>query len=36
MTADPIDYLKPKLPLGRIDKHQEIGGLVAWLNRRQR
>lgn len=31
MTADLMDYLTPRLPLGRIGKPTEIAGLVAWL-----
>ena len=31
MTADLMDYITPKLPLGRIGKADEIADLVAWL-----
>jgi 3-oxoacyl-[acyl-carrier protein] reductase len=31
MTADMMDYIRPKLPLGRIGKADEIADLVAWL-----
>jgi 3-oxoacyl-[acyl-carrier protein] reductase len=31
MTADLMDYIRPKLPLGRIGKADEIADLVAWL-----
>lgn len=31
MTADLMDYITPRLPLGRIGKPGEIAGLVAWL-----
>jgi 3-oxoacyl-[acyl-carrier protein] reductase len=31
MTAGLMDYIIPRLPLGRIGKPQEIAGLVAWL-----
>ena len=31
MTAELMDYIVPKLPLGRIGKPEEIADLVAWL-----
>ena len=31
MTAGLMDYITPRLPLGRIGKPEEIAGLVAWL-----
>ncbi|HMI18283.1 MAG TPA: SDR family oxidoreductase [Sphingomonas sp.] len=31
MTADLMEYIVPKLPLGRIGKPEEIADLVAWL-----
>lgn len=31
MTAELMDYIRPRLPLGRIGEADEIGGLVAWL-----
>ncbi len=31
MTAGLMDYIAPRLPLGRIGKPEEIAGLVAWL-----
>ncbi|WP_073055770.1 SDR family oxidoreductase [Kaistia soli] len=31
MTASLMDYIVPKLPLGRIGKADEIADLVAWL-----
>jgi 3-oxoacyl-[acyl-carrier protein] reductase len=31
MTADLMDYIVPKLPLGRIGKADEIADLAAWL-----
>jgi 3-oxoacyl-[acyl-carrier protein] reductase len=31
MTADLMEYVRPRLPLGRIGKPEEIGGLVSWL-----
>lgn len=31
MTADLMDYIIPKLPLGRIGKADEIADLAAWL-----
>lgn len=31
MTADLMDVIRPRLPLGRIGKPEEIGGLVSWL-----
>lgn len=32
MTADLMDYIGPKLPLGRIGEAAEIADLVAWLS----
>ncbi len=31
MTADLVDVIRPRLPLGRIGRPEEIGGLVSWL-----
>jgi 3-oxoacyl-[acyl-carrier protein] reductase len=31
MTAGLMDYITPRLPLGRIGQPTEIAGLVAWL-----
>lgn len=31
MTSDLMDFIRPKLPLGRIGKPEEIADLVAWL-----
>lgn len=31
MTTDLMDYITPRLPLGRIGEPDEIAGLVAWL-----
>jgi 3-oxoacyl-[acyl-carrier protein] reductase len=31
MTADLMEYIVPRLPLGRIGKPEEIADLVAWL-----
>jgi 3-oxoacyl-[acyl-carrier protein] reductase len=31
MTADLMEFLTPRLPLGRIGRPQEVAGLVAWL-----
>jgi 3-oxoacyl-[acyl-carrier protein] reductase len=31
MTAELMDHIRPRLPLGRIGEADEIGGLVAWL-----
>ena len=31
MTTDLMEYIRPRLPLGRIGKPKEIGGLVTWL-----
>ena len=31
MTADLMDVIRPRLPLGRIGKPEEISGLVSWL-----
>ena len=31
MTSGLMDYIRPRLPLGRIGKPEEIAGLVAWL-----
>ena len=31
MTADLMDVIRPRLPLGRIGRPEEIGGLVSWL-----
>lgn len=31
MTADLMDHITPRLPLGRIGKPEEIADLVAWL-----
>lgn len=31
MTASFADYIRPRLPLGRMGEADEIGGLVAWL-----
>jgi len=31
MTADLMDYITPRLPLGRIGEASEVAGLVAWL-----
>lgn len=31
MTADLMEYIAPRLPLGRIGTPQEVAGLVAWL-----
>lgn len=31
MTAGLMDYITPRLPLGRIGKPEEIADLVAWL-----
>ncbi|KSB88922.1 oxidoreductase [Caulobacter vibrioides] len=31
MTADLMDYITPRLPLGRIGEAGEVAGLVAWL-----
>jgi len=31
MTADLMEVIRPRLPLGRIGKPDEIGGLVSWL-----
>lgn len=31
MTAELMDYIRPRLPLGRIGEAEEIAGLVAWL-----
>ena len=31
MTAGLMEYIAPRLPLGRIGKPDEIAGLVAWL-----
>lgn len=32
MTAGLMDQIRPRLPLGRIGKPEEIGGLVSWLS----
>lgn len=31
MTADLMDYIAPRLPLGRIGEAGEVAGLAAWL-----
>lgn len=31
MTAELMDHIRPRLPLGRIGEANEIGGLIAWL-----
>lgn len=31
MTAELMEFITPRLPLGRIGKPQEIAGLVSWL-----
>lgn len=31
MTADLMEFIRPRLPLGRIGKPEEIAGLVSWL-----
>ncbi len=31
MTADLMEYIVPRLPLGRIGKPEEIADLVSWL-----
>jgi len=31
MTADLMEVIRPRLPLGRIGRPEEIGGLVSWL-----
>jgi 3-oxoacyl-[acyl-carrier protein] reductase len=31
MTANLMDLIRPRLPMGRIGKPEEIGGLVSWL-----
>lgn len=31
MTADLLDYIRPRLPLGRIGQPEEIADTVAWL-----
>ena len=30
-TADLMDHIAPRLPLGRIGKPEEVADLVAWL-----
>ncbi len=31
MTADMIEHLIPKIPLGRVGRPEEIAGLASWL-----
>lgn len=31
MTADLMEFIRPRLPLGRIGRPEEIAGLVSWL-----
>lgn len=31
MTAGLMEYIRPRLPLGRIGQPEEVAGLVAWL-----
>jgi len=31
MTSAMMDYIRPRLPLGRIGEADEVGGLVSWL-----